>query len=342
MNQVDRQYHDLLGEIIEKGVKKQTRSGATRSLFDRTMRFNLQDGLPLITTKKVFYKGIIHELLWFLKGDTNIKYLVDNNVHIWDDDAYRYYLENWQKWGDSNGKPCSKDAFIENVKKQVVCTNSANQKYCFGELGPVYGKQWRNWNGHDQIADIVDKLKNHPDDRRIVLSAWNVDDLGKMALPPCHMMAIFNTREMTEEERVHWYYKKCGGGFVSDETVDTRWLNKMNFPKRILNCSFVMRSNDFCAGNPYNIAQYAMLVYMLCMVCNLAPGELVYHGIDVHVYENHVEGAKEQLKRKGSEVIPKLRFKRTVKNIDDFKYEDFEIVDYNPDEPIKYKLNVGL
>ena len=342
MNQVDKQYHDLLREIVEKGVKKQTRSGATRSLFDRTMRFNLQDGLPLITTKKVFYKGIIHELLWFLKGDTNIKYLVDNNVHIWDDDAYRYYLENWQKWGDSNEKPCSKEDFIENVKKQVVCTNSANQKYCFGELGPVYGKQWRNWNGHDQIAEIIDKLKNHPDDRRIVLSAWNVDDLGKMALPPCHMMAIFNTREMTEEERIHWYYKKCGGDFVPDETVDTRWLDKMNFPKRVLNCSFVMRSNDFCAGNPYNIAQYAMLVYMLCMVCNLAPGELVYHGIDVHVYENHVEGAKEQLKRKGSGVIPKLRFKRTVKDINDFKYEDFEIVDYNPDEPIKYKLNVGL
>ena len=344
MNQVDKQYHDLLREIVEKGVKKQTRSGATRSLFDRTMRFNLQDGLPLITTKKVFYKGIIHELLWFLKGDTNIKYLVDNNVHIWDDDAYRYYLENWQKWGDSNEKPCSKEDFIENVKKQVVCTNSANQKYCFGELGPVYGKQWRNWNGHDQIAEIIDKLKNHPDDRRIVLSAWNVDDLGKMALPPCHMMAIFNTREMTEEERIHWYYKQYGGGgdFVPDETVDTRWLDKMNFPKRVLNCSFVMRSNDFCAGNPYNIAQYAMLVYMLCMVCNLAPGELVYHGIDIHVYENHVEGAKEQLKRKGSGVIPKLRFKRTVKDINDFKYEDFEIIDYNPDEPIKYKLNVGL
>ena len=223
-----------------------------------------------------------------------------------------------------------------------MCTNSANQKYCFGELGPIYGKQWRNWNGHDQIAEIIDKLKNHPDDRRIVLSAWNVDDLGKMALPPCHMMAIFNTREMTEEERIYWYSKKYGEGFVPDETVDTRWLDKMNFPKRILNCSFVMRSNDFCAGNPYNIAQYAMLVYMLCMVCNLAPGELVYHGIDVHVYENHVEGAKEQLKRKGSGVIPKLRFKRTVKDINDFKYEDFEIVDYNPDEPIKYKLNVGL
>ena len=342
MNQVDKQYHDLLMEIVEKGVKKQTRSGATRSLFDRTMRFNLQDGLPLITTKKVFYKGIIHELLWFLKGDTNIKYLIDNNVHIWDDDAYRYYLENWQKWGDPNGKPCSKEDFIENVKKQVVCTNSANQKYCFGELGPVYGKQWRNWNGHDQIAEIIDKLKNHPDDRRIVLSAWNVDDLGKMALPPCHMMVIFNTREMTEEERMHRYYKEYGGDFVHDETADTRWLDKMNFPKRALNCSFVMRSNDFCAGNPYNIAQYAMLVYILCMVCNLAPGELVYHGIDVHVYENHVGGAKEQLKRNGSGVIPKLRFKRTVKDINDLKYEDFEIIDYNPDEPIKYKLNVGL
>ena len=342
MNPVDQQYHNLLEEIIEKGVKKQTRSGATRSLFDRTMCFNLQDGLPLITTKKVFYKGIIHELLWFLKGDTNIKYLVDNNVHIWDDDAYRYYLENWHKWGDPNGKPYSKDAFIENVKKQVVYINSANQKYCFGELGPVYGQQWRDWNGHDQIAEIIDKLKNHPDDRRIVLSAWNVDDLDKMALPPCHMMAIFNTREMTEEERRNWYYKQSEGCIIPDVVPDKCWLDRVNFPKRVLNCSFVMRSNDFCAGNPCNIAQYAMLVYMLCMVCNLAPGELVYHGIDVHVYENHVEAAKEQLKRKGSGVIPKLRFKRTVKDINDFKYEDFKIINYNPDEQIKYKLNVGL
>lgn len=342
MNLVDKQYHDLLEEIIEKGVKKQTRSGATRSLFDRTMRFSLQDGLPLITTKKVFYKGIIHELLWFLKGDTNIKYLIDNNVHIWDDDAYRYYLENWHKWGSPTGKPCSKDEFIEYVKKEVVFINSANQKYCFGELGPVYGQQWRNWNGHDQIADIIDKLKNHPDDRRIVLSAWNVDDLDKMALPPCHMMAIFNTREMTEEERRNWYYKYNEGCIIPAVVPDERWLDGVNFPKRVLNCSFVMRSNDFCAGNPYNIVQYAILVYMFCKVCNLAPGELVYHGMDVHVYENHVETAKEQLKRKGSGVIPKLRFKRYIKDINDFNYEDFEIINYNPDEPIKYKLNVGL
>lgn len=342
MNSVDKQYHDLLEEIIEKGARKQTRSGATRSLFDRTMRFSLQDGLPLITTKKVFYKGIIHELLWFLKGDTNIKYLIDNNVHIWDDDAYRYYLENWHKWGSPTGKPCSKDEFIEYVKKEVVFINSANQKYCFGELGPVYGQQWRNWNGHDQIADIIDKLKNHPDDRRIVLSAWNVDDLDKMALPPCHMMAIFNTREMTEEERRNWYYKYNEGCIIPAVVPDERWLDGVNFPKRVLNCSFVMRSNDFCAGNPYNIAQYAILVYMFCKVCNLAPGELVYHGMDVHVYENHVETAKEQLKRKGSGVIPKLRFKRYIKDINDFNYEDFEIINYNPDEPIKYKLNVGL
>ena len=337
-NTVDKQYHDLLEEIIEKGTRKQTRSGATRSLFDRTMRFDLQEGLPLITTKKVFYKGIIHELLWFLKGDTNIKYLVDNNVHIWDDDAYRYYLENRLKWEPKKKKPYSKEEFIEKVKEGKEYIDSAFRKYCFGELGAVYGEQWRNWNGRDQIGDIIDKLTNHPDDRRMVLSAWNVSDLDKMALPPCHMMAIFNTREMTEDERRNWYCKSnrwyIAPDVISDEGEDC--------PKRKLNCSFVMRSNDFCAGNPYNIAQYAMLVYMLCAICNLAPGELVYHGIDVHIYENHVEAAKEQLKRKGSGVIPKLRFKRRVKDINDFMYEDFEIMNYNPDDPIKYKLNVGL
>lgn len=343
MNQVDKQYHDLLEEIIEKGTRKQTRSGATRSLFDRTMRFNLQDGLPLITTKKVFYKGIIHELLWFLKGDTNIRYLVENNVHIWDDDAYRYYLENRDKLEASyKNTPYSKEEFIEKVKEKKEYVNSDNQKYSLGDLGPVYGRQWRDWDGHDQIAEIVDKLRHHPDDRRIILSAWNVDDLGKMALPPCHMMAVFNTKEMTEKERMNWYYKYHEDCIIPDVVPDEEWLDQTRFPKRVLNCSFVMRSNDFCAGNPYNIAQYAMLVYMLCKVCNLAPGELVYHGIDVHVYENHVEAAREQLKRKGSGVIPKLKFKRYIKDINDFRYEDFDIIRYSPDEPIKYKLNVGL
>lgn len=339
MNSVDKQYHDLLKEIIEKGVRKETRSGSVRSLFDRTMRFDLQDGLPLITTKKVFYKGIIHELLWFLKGDTDIKYLVDNNVHIWDDDAYRYYLECYD---GEEGEPLTKEEFINGIKDGTVG----------GDLGPVYGSQWRSLGGRgfDQIQHIIDMLRTNPDDRRMVLSAWNVEDLGMMALPPCHMMAVFNTEVMTLEERRIAFMKMKRKGIeankedIKDEDgfLSEKYLDMVGFPVRRLNCSFLMRSNDFCAGNPYNIAQYGMLTYMLCEVCDMAPGELVYHGIDVHMYENHLEGALEQLERKGSGIIPKLRFKRKINDINDFKYEDFEIVDYKPDEPIKYQLNVGL
>lgn len=333
MNSVDKQYSDLLKKIIDEGTVKQTRSGSVRAIFDATMRFNLQDGLPLITTKKVYYKGIIHELLWFLSGSTNIKYLVENKVHIWDDDAYRFYLE--QKIDDT---PLDKEKFLEKV---LVSRTIPDRNYTFGDLGPIYSKQWRNWDGKDQIADIIEKLKHSPDDRRMVLSAWNVSDIDKMALPPCHMMAIFNTRELSTEERekiLRGQYPEL----LLGEDVNEEYLDEIEFPKRMLNCSFIMRSNDFCAGNPYNIAQYGMLTYMLCEVCNMIPGELVYHGIDVHVYENHIENAKEQLKRNGSGIIPRLGFKRHIENIDDFKYDDFKIVNYFPDAPIKYQLNVGL
>lgn len=332
MNSVDRQYSELLKKIIDEGTVKQTRSGSVRAIFDATMRFSLREGLPLITTKKVYYKGIIHELLWFLSGSTNIKYLVENKVHIWDDDAYRFYLE--QK---IDKIPLDKEKFIEKV---LMSRTVPDKDYTFGDLGPIYSKQWRNWGSKDQIADIIKKLKHSPDDRRIVLSAWNVSDIDKMALPPCHMMAIFNTRELPVEEREKMLREQYPE-ILSGEIVNEEYLNEIGFPKRILNCSFIMRSNDFCTGNPYNIAQYGMLTYMLCEVCNMIPGELVYHGIDVHVYENHIENAKEQLKRKGSGIIPKLGFKRHIKNIDDFKYDDFEILNYFPDSPIKYQLNVG-
>lgn len=426
MNNVDKQYLDILKDIIDNGVWKNTRSGRVKSVFGRTMRFNLNEGLPLLTTKKVFTKGIIYELLWFLKGDTNIKYLVDNNVHIWDDDAFRWfktldfkYLEREESYYnkednkthiDVHGyykldycifdleddiensytivlnndiqneisvtiedlKNITKEQFIDYVKKNAWIHRydihqgrkvSDKKIYQFGDLGEIYGKQWRNYgiSGKDQIANIINTLKTNPDDRRIVLNAWNPDVLDNIALPACHMFATFWTRELTYQERFNILLEKnnndeiivankigelCGddnANFDNNSLKDkfNKLLEKENIPTRELSCSFTMRSNDWCCGNPYNICQYAFLTYMFCEICNMKPGELIYIGNDVHIYENHIEQAEEQISRKGSDIIPKLSFKRKINDINDFTYEDFVISDYHPDAPIKYPLNVG-
>ena len=426
MNNVDKQYLDILKDIIDNGVWKNTRSGNVKSVFGRTMRFNLSEGLPLLTTKKVFTKGIIYELLWFLKGDTNIKYLVDNNVHIWDDDAFRWfktldfkYLEREEPYYDEEdnkthigGHGCykldycifdleddiensytivlnndiqneisvtiedlkniTKEQFIDYVKKNAWIHRydihqgrkvSDKKIYQFGDLGEIYGKQWRNYgiSGKDQIANIINTLKTNPDDRRIVLNAWNPDVLDNIALPACHMFATFWTRELTYQERFNILLEKnnndeiivankigelCGddnANFDNNSLKDkfNKLLEKENIPTRELSCSFTMRSNDWCCGNPYNICQYAFLTYMFCEICNMKPGELIYIGNDVHIYENHIEQAEEQISRKGSDIIPKLSFKRKINDIDDFTYEDFVISDYHSDAPIKYPLNVG-
>ena len=399
MNKVDREYCNLLKEILDYGRYKQSRAGETISLFGRSMRFNLQDGLPLLTTKKVFYKGIIHELLWFLNRpfnmhrSMNIKYLIDNNVHIWTDDAYRWFKEIvekeivqkkraffflvptvddelamqtnetvsfslWEKNDDFKDnvewlKQLDKEAFIDLVQKQVEIRMIVEKQedgrlktkpYRFGDLGPVYGKQWRAYgiSEFDQIQNIVNTLKTNPNDRRMLCIAFNPDVLGNVALPPCHMMFQFYTDELQPIERLAWLCEHSNGEYDEWKSTTHEKMDELNVPRYTLSCSFTMRSNDFCCGNPYNIAQYAMLTYMLCEVCNMIPGELVYNGGDVHVYTNHIEGAKEQLSRNGSEIIPKLKFNRKVTDINDFKYEDFIIEDYHPDASIKYELNVGL
>ena len=431
MNNVDKQYLDILKDIIDNGVWKNTRSGNVKSVFGRTMRFNLSEGLPLLTTKKVFTKGIIYELLWFLKGDTNIKYLVDNNVHIWDDDAFRWfktldfkYLEREEPYYDEEDnkthidvqgyykldycifdleddiensytivlnndiqneisvtiedlKNITKEQFIDYVKKNAWihrydihqgCKVSDKKIYQFGDLGEIYGKQWRNYgiSGKDQIANIINTLKTNPDDRRMVLNAWNPDVLDNIALPACHMFATFWTRELTKEERIDIWFNKHNLNeeisnndkfashsenyylfkqYFHEKTITADELIKKieneNIPTRELSCSFTMRSNDFCCGNPYNICQYAFLTYMFCEICNMKLGELIYIGNDVHIYENHIEQAEEQISRKGSDIIPKLSFKRKINDINDFTYEDFVINDYHPDAPIKCPLNVG-
>lgn len=260
-----KQYLDLLQDILDNGVDKADRTGTgTRSVFGRQMRFDLSKGFPLMTTKKIHLKSVIHELLWFIKGDTNIKYLQDNGVRI------------WNEWADENGN-----------------------------LGPVYGSQWRNWNGDgiDQLKILIDTLKNNPNDRRMIVTAWNPSKINEMALPPCHMTFQF---------------------YVAN--------NK-------LSCMLYQRSCDMFLGVPFNIASYALLTQMLAHICGFELGEFVHTLGDTHIYFNHMEQVKEQLSREPKS-LPQMIIKRKVDSIDDFKYEDFEIINYDPYPLIKGKVSV--
>lgn len=260
-----KQYLDLLQDIMDNGVDKMDRTGVgTRSVFGRQMRFDLSKGFPLVTTKKVHLKSIIYELLWFIKGDTNVKYLQDNGVRI------------WNEWADENGN-----------------------------LGPVYGSQWRNWNGEgiDQLADVIKRLKSTPNDRRMIVSAWNVSKINDMKLPPCHMMFQF---------------------YVANGK---------------LSCMLYQRSCDMFLGVPFNIASYALLTMMIAQVCGLEAGEFVHTLGDTHIYHNHFEQVKEQLSREPLP-LPVMKINPDVKDINDFKYEDFELVGYESYGVLKGKVAV--
>ena len=311
-NHADEQYLNLVNRIIKEGVEKDTRAGKTRSVFGVQMRFNLKEGLPMLTTKKMFAKGVIYELLWFLKGDTNIKYLVENGVHIWDDDAYRYFLQTICKKTGA-GAAMDKEEFLRRVLVRDAWYFFAEKPYRFGDLGPVYGKQWRNFGGVDQIKEVIEKLRNNPDDRRIMISAWNVGEIKDMALPPCHYTCQF-------------YAKKLSNG------------------KRELSCMFQMRSNDAILGLPFNILSYSILTHMIAQCCGMEVGELIFSGGDVHVYENQIEEYERSQKNNNPHMysLPTLLLNPDIKEIDDFKYEDIKIEGYRSYPSVKYPLSVGL
>ncbi|MBP3963367.1 thymidylate synthase [Paenibacillus lignilyticus] len=261
-------YLDLLQDVLDNGVVKEDRTGTgTRSVFGRQLRFDLNQGFPLVTTKRMHVKSIIHELLWFLKGDTNVRYLQENGVRI------------WNEWADENG-----------------------------DLGPVYGSQWRAWETPDgrhidQIAAVVNSIKNNPDSRRHIVSAWNVAEIDNMKLPPCHF--------------VFQFYVANGN----------------------LSCMLTMRSSDTFLGLPFNIAQYALLTHMIAQQCDLGVGEFIYSGADVHIYSNHIEQVKLQLSREPLP-LPKLIIKRKPESIFDYVYDDFEIADYQHHPTIKAEVAI--
>lgn len=247
MNNVDKQYLDLLQDILDNGVYKETRAGFVKSVFGRQMRFNMKDGLPILTTKKVFTKGVIHELLWFLKGDTNIKYLVDNNVHIWDDDAYRVYLEIC-----NTEIKMTKEEFLEAVKEGKTYAFPTKKEgilkyYKAGDLGPIYGHQWRKQGEKqiDQIQNIIDMLKTNPDDRRMICMAWNTFDFDKMALPPCHYGFQVYTRKLTPIERLEWLWEHSNGEYDEWKSPTKQSLDDLGVPERELSLMWMQRSCDF-------------------------------------------------------------------------------------------------
>lgn len=271
----------------------------TKGVFGYQMRFNLAEGFPLLTTKKVFLKGVIHELLWFLRGDTNIKYLVDNGVHIWDSDAFRYYNELCVKHGVL---PVDLDTFLA-----AAGVESPIEGYRFGDLNHVYGYQWRSWpkgNGEviDQIARVIETLKTNPTSRRMIVSAWNVADVEDMALPPCHTMFQF---------------------FVAEGK---------------LSCQLYQRSADTFLGVPFNIASYALLTMMIAKECGLEVGDFVHTLGDAHLYLNHLEQANEQLSRE-PRTLPRMVLNPNVKSIFDYRYEDFTLEGYDPHPAIKAPLS---
>ena len=297
-----KQYHDLLRRITTEGIVKGDRTGTgTRSVFGHQMRFNLSDGFPLLTTKKVFLKGIIHELLWFLAGDTNIKYLVDNGVHIWDNDAYRYYKELCAERGV---EPITMEEFLAASSD---ATPSPIEGYNYGDLNHVYGYQWRSWpkpdgSSIDQIRQVIDTIKNNPNSRRMIVSAWNVAEVEDMALPPCHVLFQFYVAEGR------------------------------------LSCQLYQRSADTFLGVPFNIASYALLTMMIAQECGLQAGEFVHTLGDTHLYLNHMEQVEEQLSRE-PRALPRMRLNPDVKSVFDFRYEDFTLEGYDPYPTIKAPMS---
>ena len=299
-------YLDLLQDVRDNGAGKDDRTGTgTRSVFGRQLRCDLAEGFPLLTTKKVFLRGIIHELLWFISGDTNIKYLVDNGVGIWNEWPFQNYLEQQGLAGDIEKHSCEweerLDEFIIRIQND---TEFAQQ---WGELGPVYGKQWRDFSGIDQLSWVINEIKTNPSSRRLIVSAWNpaeIEEMAKAGLPPCHTLFQF---------------------YVSHDGK--------------LSCQLYQRSADLFLGVPFNIASYALLTMMVAQVCELALGDFVHTFGDVHIYNNHIDQVNEQLSRT-PRPLPTMHINPDVTDIFKFKFEDFELIDYDPQAAIRAPVAV--
>jgi thymidylate synthase len=378
-NSLDSQYQQLLQDIIDFGVDKQDRTGTgTKSIFGYTIHHNMSWGFPLLTTKKVPFKTMATELMWFLMGDTNIKYLVDNNCHIWDGDCYKAYIKRYNK-----GEYVGKTKLLENSKKNRTLTEPFTQEEFinkiktddefakkWGGLGPIYGKQWRSWKTQwyqlaeqegytpkwagdvetevDQIANLINDLKTNPDSRRLMVNAWNVGELDQMTLPPCHYGFQVYTRELSYNEREQLALQNpivkelCE---VNGPMTPTGW-DTHNIPTRAISLMWNQRSVDTFLGLPFNIASYGLLLEMIAREVNMMPYHLIGHLGDTHLYSNHIEQAKEQISRESKDLLPTLKmssghnFRAALKGkADEIDLNDFILLGYEPHPTIKAPLS---
>lgn len=368
MNKVDTEYFRVVNDILTNGRVKKNRTGIdTIGIFGAQAKYDIDlNAFPILTTKKVHFPAILHELIWFIKGDTNIKYLVDNNVRIWNEWAYKRYTDHCKTLTEPDYdvhiedlqnncvREMTQDEFVNEIREN----SSFSQRW--GELGEgTYGGMWRAfpyynlvdkgpayyYNPHidqglnighvDQLTKVVDKLKSNPDDRRMIVSAWHPHWVDHCALPPCHCLFHFNTEELTLEERVELYMNSLPVemGYTSG-SVTEQDLIKKNIPTRRLNCLLYQRSCDFFLGVPFNITSYALLTAMIAHVTNMVPGTFTHTYGDAHVYSNHIEQFKIQMSRE-PKALPKLWINPEVKSLFDFKYEDIRLENYDPHPPIK-------
>ncbi len=359
-NYLDLGYQDLLQDILDNGVKKEDRTGTgTLSVFGRQIRHKMSEGFPALTTKKLYMKGVIAELIWFLQGRTDLRYLLQNDCRIWTGDAYKVYDKNFDAEHPPFSAPYPKRLTVEEFEKKIIEDDEFNKQY--GDLGPIYGKQWRHWtvstnddldlnrkipggyrysNGEytetyiDQIENLINDLKTNPDSRRLMVNAWNVGELDQMTLPPCHYGFQVYTRELSTEERLNLFKVD------SIDRIDSydKWLDENEYPKRAISLMFNMRSNDVPLGLPFNLASYGLLLEIFGKMVNMVPDELIANLGDAHIYLNQIEGIKEQLAREPFS-LPKLTHLKTDHfykslsgnlsllghlDINDFKLENYQ------------------
>ena len=369
MNTLDKKYQQLLSDIIEFGVEKKDRTGTgTISEFGHQIRHKMSEGFPLLTTKKMAWKTMVTELLWFLRGDTNIKFLLDYDCHIWTGDAYKRYVEAHKKeWGDKMTPEQLEKSYPDVAEFENLIKTVPEFAKVWGELGPIYGKQWRSWETNDtnspkyehytkdidQILNLINELKTNPDSRRLMVSAWNVGELDQMVLPPCHYGFQVYTRELSLEERIQWVMKNRD--IELDNLIITEEAFSKRTPQRAISLMWNQRSVDTFLGLPFNIASYGLLLEIIAKEVNMVPDELIGNLGDVHLYKNHIEQAKKQISRTSFElpsvtiternwyqhqlVKEHLGEKTFSEKIMSYRPDCFELVGYQSHEKIKAPLS---
>jgi len=358
MNELDKQYLALLQDILDNGIKKNTRNGEVLSVFGRSIRYKFKDGkFPLLTTKKMAWKTIVTELLWFLRGDTNIKFLLENDCNIWTGDAYKNYSDQVQDWEPH----LDEKMFVDRIKTDDEFAEK------WGELGPVYGRQWRSWSAGvledkhgmgniDQITNLINDLKTNPDSRRLMVNAWNVGELDQMVLPPCHYGFQVYTRKLSASERITYKNTKQINLLDSNELFDFiksnvsidldnevhKECDKFNIPTRAISLMYNCRSQDVPLGTPFNLASYGLLLTILAKEVNMVPDELISNMGDCHIYLNQIDGVKEQLTREPFE-LPTINqfptYEGTRPSIESYVIGDFTLKNYQSHPTIKMPLS---